>query len=80
MLTNDIKKGMRIRQRNGWEGTMMDNGRGNTRLVEVEGFCTEIGSVYAHDISAVLVDGVWVPVQYTENQLKCKSRVRAMGF
>lgn len=56
MLTNDIKKGMRVQLSNGWFGTMMDNMRGNTRMVEVEGIFTEIGSVYAHDIVAVIVN------------------------
>ena len=38
MKTNDIKKGMRVKLANGWEGTMADNMRGSTRVVEVEGF------------------------------------------
>jgi hypothetical protein len=42
MKTNEIKKGMRVKLRNGWYGTMMDNQRGTTRMVEVEGYYTEI--------------------------------------
>jgi len=72
MKTNDIKKGMRIRLANDWEGTMMDNKRGNIRFAEVEGYYTEMGSVYAHDIVAVLVEGKWVSVEHTEVQLECK--------
>ena len=74
--TNDIKKGTRFRLRNGWEATMKDNGRGNTRYAEVEGYYTEIGSVYAHDIVRVQINGVWEPVEHTEAQLKLRDRVR----
>ena len=70
MKTNDIKKGMRVRLRNGWCGTMKDNMKGQTRLVEVEGHYTEIGSVYAHDIAYVLVNGRWHGVDYTPKQVK----------
>ena len=54
MKTNQIKKGTRIQLNNGWYGTMMDNARGNRRLVEVEGFATETGSIYAWDIAYVV--------------------------
>jgi len=80
MLTNDIKKGMRIKLANGWYGTMMDNARGNTRMVEVEGYFTEIGSVYSHDIEFVLDDEHsqqrWRKVEHTPAQLK----LRKMGI
>ena len=74
MKTNDIKKGMRIKQANGWEGAMMDNKKGNTRMVEVEGLYTEIGSIYSHNIVAVQVDGEWVEdIEYTDSQEKCRA-------
>lgn len=76
MKTNDIKKGMRIVLNNGWKATMYDNMRGNIRMAEVEGFYTEVGSIYAHDIAAVEVNGVWVPVTYTPAQLKLRSEVK----
>jgi hypothetical protein len=78
MKTNDIKKGMRIVLNNGWEATMYDNARGNIRLAEVEGFYTEIGSIYAHDIAAVRVDGTWLPVTLTPAQLKLRGVVEAV--
>lgn len=78
MLTNEIKKGMRIRLSNGWEATMMDNCKGNTRLADVEGWFREIGSVYAHDIVAVLVDGVWKRVEHTDKQKTLKRNVHAL--
>jgi len=76
MKTNDIKKGQRVTLRNGWNGTMMDNRKGNTRLVEVEGVYTEIGSVYAHDIViAQSADGTYEPVEHTPAQLKLRETV-----
>jgi hypothetical protein len=81
MKTNDIKKGQRIQQRNGWYGTMMDNKKGNIRDVNVEGDFEEMGSVYAHDIArAQDANGVWHTVEHTEAQLKLKSKLRAMGW
>ncbi len=78
MKTNDIKKGMRVQLNNGWFGTMYDNMRGNTRMVEVEGHYTEIGSVYSHDIVKVLVNDVWVDVEHTKAQLDLKEIVKVV--
>ena len=78
--TNDIKKGTRIRLANGWFATMADNMRGNTRMAEVEGFFTEIGSVYSHDIVSALIEGEWVTVEHTPAQNKLRQRVSAFGF
>ena len=60
VFTNDLKKGTRIRLRNGWEAVLCDNLKGNTRMATVEGNVTETGSVYAHDIVGYLdPQGVW---------------------
>jgi hypothetical protein len=75
MKTSEIKKGMRILLSNGWYGTMMDNMRGTTRLAEVEGYYTEMGSVYSYDIVAVEVNGQFQKVDYTEKELKLKKTV-----
>ena len=82
MKTNDIKKGVRFRLMNGWYATMMDNMRGNTRMAEVEGMYTEIGSVYAHDIASVRVTSVhgdtfWQAVEHTKAQIKLRQTVEA---
>ena len=77
MVTNDLKKGVRIQLRNGWYATIMDNMKGNTRLADVEGYCREIGSVYSFDIMKALVDGVWVLIDHTPKQKKCKKMVDA---
>jgi len=78
MKTNDLKKGVRVLLRNGWEATVFDNAKGNTRMCEVEGFETEIGSVYSHDIVAILPSGE--RVEHTPAQLKLMERVKALGF
>jgi len=83
MKTNDIKKGMRVRmslsasmgETPRWEGTVWDNMKGNTRVVEVEGWFTEAGSVYSHDIEFVKVGDVWENVEHTPAQLKLKKDV-----
>ena len=81
MLTNDLKKGARVKLRNGWMATVMDNGRGNTRVCEVEGHYTEMGSVYAHDIVICYPPiGAAVIVEHTEKQLKLREQVSAFGF
>ena len=82
MKTNDLKKGARIKLRNGWLGTIADNKKGNIRMATVEGFHTETGSVYAHDILAVWtqrsvgVEG-WEPVEHTAAQKKLRQTVGA---
>lgn len=76
--TNDIKKGTRILLNNGWQGTMLDNKKGLTRFAEVEGFCTEMGSVYSHDIRAAFINDEWVRVEHTDKELKCKEMNEAI--
>lgn len=78
MKTADIKKGMRIVLDNGWYATMKDNGRGTTRVAEVEGFYTETGSIYSHDIVAVQTPTGWEAVVHTDKELKCKEMNEAI--
>lgn len=69
--TNDLKTGTRIRLRNGWNGTLKDNKKGNTRIAEVEGFCKVTGSIYSHDIVSWFspIENSWQPVEHTKAQL-----------
>jgi hypothetical protein len=53
---NDLKKGDRVRLNNGWFATIEDNKKGAIRMATVEGFETEMGSVYAADIQFHLKD------------------------
>ena len=90
MKTNDITKGMKIQSVQLGEkvtGTMMDNKKGDIRMVDTKGsevgMFDEIGSIYSHDIVAVEVDGEWVNVEHTEKQIKLKYQVNdffAGGF
>lgn len=81
MLTNDLKRGTRVKLRNGWFATVMDNARGNTRVCEVEGFYTEIGSVYSWDIVTVYPpSGPTVLVEHTEKQTRLRKQVAAFGM
>lgn len=76
MLTNELKKGDNIKLRNGWNAKIEDNLKGNTRLCTVYGMCTEMGSVYSHDIMWFYPEGDTanrVKIEHTANQLKCKA-------
>ena len=85
MTTNEIKKDMKIRSVQlgvPVTGIMMDNKKGDTRLIktkgsEVEGGYDEIGSVYSYDIIFVEVDGEWKVVEHTPKQLKLKETVNS---
>ena len=85
MVTNDIKKGMEIKSMQlgvPVTGIMMDNRKGNTRLVNVRGsevgLFDEMGSVYAHDIVAVKVDGEWEDVEHTIKQIGLRLKIGGM--
>ena len=87
MTTNEIKKGMKIKSVQlgvPVTGIMLDNKKGNTRLVDVKGsevgFFDEMGSVYAHDIIEVYIGGGWVSVEHTEKQLKLKKELATIGW
>ena len=87
MTTNEIKKGMKIKSVQlgvPCTGIMMDNLKGNTRMVDVKGsevgFFDEMGSVYSHDIILVEVDGNWIEVAHTEKQLKLQSTLSSIGW
>jgi hypothetical protein len=78
--TNTLKKGQRVRLRNGWWATLEDNLRGNTRMATVEGLYTEMGSIYSHDIEVALIEGTEVPIELTAGQIKCREWVDSLGF
>lgn len=87
MKTNEIKKGMKIKVTNlgvPVTGIMMDNLKGDTRLVDVKGsevgMFDEMGSVYSHDIALVEVNERWIRVEHTDKQLKLKQKVAQFGF
>ena len=65
-------------------GTMMDNMRGNTRLIDTKGtevgMFDEMGSVYSHDIVLVKNGESWEEVEHTPAQLKLKKELKRMGW
>ena len=85
--TNDIKKGTKIKSVQlgvPVTGIMLDNKKGNTRLVDVKGsevgLFDEMGSIYSHDIILAEIDGVWKSVEHTEKQLNLKRQLKSMGW
>jgi hypothetical protein len=87
--TKDLKKGMRVMLSRSasmgelprWQGTVMDNCSKATRcFLNVEGWATEMGDVYSHDVEAVLIDGKWEQIEHTPKQLELKEKVKAMGY
>lgn len=82
MKTNELKKGDKVELRNGWKATIEDNKKGNTRMATVYGACTEMGSVYAHDIIR-LIDGdsnEKFIIEHTPEQLALQERIKKMGW
>jgi hypothetical protein len=81
MLTNELKKGARIKLRNGWYATVMDNAKGNTRMCAVEGVYNELGSVYSHDILMFYPQtGPTVVLTHTPAQVKLRQTVAEFGL
>ena len=85
--TNDIKKGIKIKSVQlgvPVTGIMLDNKKGNTRLVDVKGsevgLFDEMGSIYSHAIILAEIDGVWKSVEHTEKQLNLKRQLNSMGW
>jgi len=68
IFTNSLKKGHRVTLKNGWEADLLDNAKGNIRFAKVFGYCTEMGSVYSHDIVSVSQEGKNYPVVHNEKQ------------
>jgi len=75
LKTNDLKAGTRVLLRNGWMATLKDSKKGNIRVAEVEGYVTEIGSIYAHDIIAATVGGKTFDIHHTDSQNKLRKTV-----
>ena len=85
MLANDIKSGRRGMLDNGWAFTMKDNMKGVVRMAEVEGFFTEIGSIYMHDVAYIINDaGEPEEVEFTAGQQRnidaIKEGLDGLGF
>lgn len=78
IFSNALKIGDKVRLKNGWDAVMMDNKRGNIRMAEVHGICTEIGSIYAWDINyRIEEDGTGTLVKLTPKQEKDQAAIAA---
>jgi hypothetical protein len=75
MFTNELKKGTIVILRNGWRAILEDNKKGNIRDATVEGFYSERGSIYGHNIISAIVDGNTVTVQHTPAQKKMQAEM-----
>jgi len=79
--SKEIRKGTKVILRNGWKATIEDNKTtSHTRVATVQGYFTEMGSVYSTDIVEAMVDGFWHIVAHTPAQLKAAQARRAWGF
>ena len=77
----DVRKDARVTLRNGFTARVMDNkSKGATRLCEVDGFCTEMGSVYSTDILEVLSNGSWEVVEHTPSQMAGRALRQSAGW
>lgn len=80
----EVKKGNRVKLRNGWFATVLDNkANAHTRMCLVGGIVTEMGSVYSTDIVSVRVrelDDVWEEVEHTPGQTEAALQRAFMGF
>ena len=78
---SNVKKGARVELRNGFLATVMDNlVNGQTRMCNVEGFVTEMGSVYTSDLLNVLTPTGWSTIQHTPKQLAGRKAREQMGW
>ncbi len=76
VMTNQLKKGARVKLDNGWEAVLEDNQcKRNTRLATEYGISTDKGSIYVHDIVEAYIDGKWVPVLLNDKQKASKDFV-----
>jgi hypothetical protein len=81
MNTDEIKKGQRVELCNGWQGTMDDNRKGDTRQVVVEGDYRETGSIYSHDITKARNGaGEWELVEHTPSQDRMRQLAGELGL
>lgn len=84
MKTNELKRGDRVQLRNGWFATIADNAKGNTRIAKVEGFVTDTGSIYAHNIMRLVRDQPGTSestvIEHTPAQDKLRANIMRMGL
>ncbi|MGE0155676.1 MAG: hypothetical protein AB7T17_01445 [Geobacter sp.] len=80
ILPDQIKKGMRLMLRSGWEAVVVKPPEDNTLIAKVYGQFTETGSIYLQDIESVMVDGEWVEVEFTGEQAQFHDMLQQLHF
>lgn len=82
--SNDVKKGAIVTFEDGRIGEVVDNRRGNLRMVKVEVYFQpgsyDIGDEYVHYWSTVLQGGILYRVEHTESQGKTRDLLKELGF
>lgn len=73
-----LKKGMRIKLRNGWDAVVEKECDGNTIRARVHGDCTESGDIYVKDIASALVEDKWIKVAMSDEQRKFADGLSAL--
>jgi len=80
ILPDQIKKGMRLMLRSGWEAIVVHPPEDNILIAKVYGQFTETGSIYLQDIESVMVDGEWVEVEFTDEQAQFYDMLQQLRF
>lgn len=77
----DVRKGARVTLRNGWEAEVLDNlTNRQTRMCEVFGDYTEMGSVYSSDIVGMLIGDTWYPIAHSAKTLELANARKSWGL
>jgi hypothetical protein len=78
---NEVRKGSRVELRNGFLANVLDNQtKAQTRMCEVEGFVTEMGSVYTTDMLTVMTPHGWMPIEHTPKQIAGRELRQSGGW
>lgn len=77
----DVRKGTRVVLRSGWTAVVLDNlTNRQTRMCEVHGDYTEMGSVYSSEIVEAFINGNWEFVQHSPKTLAIAKERAVWGF
>jgi len=87
ITTAALQKNDRVQLRNGWLATVKGKAKGIRILLEVEGYCTEMGDCYVWDIKHRLTPAATAglpagkePLTLTPTQSKSFDRLQKAGF
>ena len=82
--SNDVKKGAVAYFKDGRIGEVIDNRRGNLRMVKVEVYgmpgMYDMGDEYVHNWDTVVQNGVRYKVDHTKSQGKTRDLLNELGW